>query len=121
MQVQTPFYVIKRTAVTKEAASAFGYNLAQRPYTTSQQDREDLIDFCLADTKEEKVFLSFGDRVRLKDNEGWRHYAPTSGEAVLSAMSLAGGCLWVQFDIEDDFNAIRTDNNMDISDYVELL
>ena len=120
MQVQTPFYVIKRTAVTKEAASAFGYNLALRPDTTSQQDREDLIDFCLADPKEEKVFLSFGDWVRLKDNEGWRHYAPTRGEAVLGAVSLEGGCLRVQFDIEDDFNSIRTDN-MDISDYVELL
>ena len=120
MQVQTPFYVIKRTAVTKEAARAFGYNLAQRPATTSQQDREDLIDFCLADPKEEKVFLSLGDRVRLKGNEGWRYYTPTSGEAVLVAVSLGCGCLRVQFDIEDDCNAIRTDN-MDISDYVELL
>jgi hypothetical protein len=72
MQVQTPFYVIKRTPVTKEAAVAFGYQLAQRP-STAAQDQADLIDFCLSGPKEEKVFLSLGDKVRLKENDGWRY------------------------------------------------
>ena len=120
MQVQTPFYVIKRMAVTKEAARAFGYNLALRPDTTSQQDREDLIDFCLADPKEEKVFLSIGDKVRLKDNGGWLHYAPTSGEAVLGVVTLAKGLLWVQFNAAADCNAVYP-SSADLSDYVELI
>ena len=122
MRVQTPFYVIKRTVVTKEAARAFGYNLALRPYTTSQQDREDLIDFCLAGPKEEKVLLSLGDKVRIKKNAGLVHGFPTDVEAVFSEVQRGDSSpeIRLQFDSGHDYNAIYPDS-ADLSGYVELI
>ena len=119
MQVQTPFYVIKRMAVTKDAALEKARQLAANDDHVIVNLR-DMIDFCLADPKEEKVFLSIGDKVRLKDNGGWLHYAPTSGEAVLGVVTLAKGLLWVQFNAAADCNAVYP-SSADLSDYVELI
>ena len=118
MQVQTPFYVIKRTAVTKETAMAL-FNTLMNNDDHIRKNGSDLIDFCLSGPKEEKVFLSLGDKVRLKRNAGWRHCAPTRGEAVLGSVALVAGRLRVQFDTEEDYNAVHTEN-MDLSAYVEL-
>lgn len=119
MRVQTPFYVIKRLAVTKEAAGALSITLSGNP-DSAHLSLQDMIDFCLS-PKEEKVFLSIGDKVLLKDNAGWQHCMPTSGEAVLVSVCLAEeGRLRLQFDTEDDFNSVRLDNP-DLSDYVELI
>ena len=119
MQVQTPFYVIKRTSATKAAAEALADELSCNSDSVRLNLR-DMIDFCFSGTEEEKVFLFLGDKVRLKENNGWRHYTPTSGEAVLAAVEIEYGCLVLRFEGERDFNAIRTDN-MDISAYVELI
>lgn len=120
MQVQTPFYVIKRTAATKETALALWSDLLLNDGTLAA-DVSDLIDFCLGGPKDEKVFLSLGDKVRLKENDGWRYYTPTSGEAVLAEVTLAHGQLRLQFGTTDgDFNGLIP-GNMNLSDYVELI
>jgi hypothetical protein len=118
-RMQTPFYVTKRTVVTKETALALFNELLNNDDPT-RKNASDLIDFCLSGPKEEKVFLSLGGKVRLKENDGWQHCGPTSGEAVLAAVAIEHGRLILQFDTEDDYNAVHT-GNMDLSDYVELV
>ena len=117
MHVQIPFYVIKRTAVTKEAAMALFVELLGGD-DTLHKNASDLIDFCLSGPKEEKVFLSIGDKVRLKKNDGWVHGFPNNGEAVFSSAPSPG--IRLKFESGNDYTALYPDS-ADLSDYVELL
>ena len=122
MQVQTPFYVIKRTVVTKETALALWRELWGNDDPV-HNNAAGLIDFCLSGQKEEKVFLSLGDRVRLKENAVWVHDFPTSGESVFREVRLGGtsGGIRLNFESDNDYEYALYPDNLDLSDYVELI
>jgi len=83
-RMQTPFYVTKRTVVTKETALALFNELLNNDDPT-RKNASDLIDFCLSGPKEEKVFLSLGGKVRLKENDGWQHCGLSMGASSCSS------------------------------------
>ena len=76
--MQTPFYVVKRTAVTKETARAFAVTIAGNSDSVRKK-LDDLLDFCLSGPKEETVPVVLGATVRMKASEDWHYTYPGAG------------------------------------------